>query len=66
MIADGNIVGWSRAARSSRRARCNRSPRSAPDCPAILNRRIKHREDLQLRPGVRAEHADQWFEMVRR
>ena len=35
-----------------------------PDTSAILNRRVKHREDFRLfAPSVLAEQADDWFEV---
>ena len=68
MIADGNIVGWFQGRMEfGPRALGNRSlladPRRA-DTRAILNRRIKHREDFRpFAPSVLAEHADEWFEI---
>ena len=68
MIADGNIVGWFQGRMEfGPRALGNRSlladPRR-PDTRAILNRRIKHREDFRpFAPSVLAEHADEWFEI---
>ena len=68
MIADGNIVGWFQGRMEfGPRALGNRSlladPRR-PDTRAILNRRVKHREDYRpFAPSVLAEHADEWFEI---
>jgi carbamoyltransferase len=68
MIADGNIVGWFQGRMEfGPRALGNRSlladPRR-PDTRAILNRRIKHREDFRpFAPSVLAEHADEWFDL---
>jgi len=68
MIADGNIVGWFQGRMEfGPRALGNRSlladPRR-PDTRAILNRRVKHREDFRpFAPSVLAEHADEWFEV---
>jgi carbamoyltransferase len=68
MIADGNIVGWFQGRMEfGPRALGNRSlladPRR-PDTRAILNRRIKHREDFRpFAPSVLAEHADEWFDI---
>jgi len=68
MIADGNIVGWFQGRMEfGPRALGNRSlladPRR-PDTRAILNRRIKHREDFRpFAPSVLAEKADEWFEV---
>jgi carbamoyltransferase len=68
MIADGNIVGWFQGRMEfGPRALGNRSlladPRR-PDTRAILNRRIKHREDFRpFAPSVLAEHAAEWFEI---
>ena len=68
MIADGNIVGWFQGRMEfGPRALGNRSlladPRR-PDTRAILNRRIKHREDFRpFAPSVLAEHANEWFEI---
>jgi carbamoyltransferase len=69
MIADGNIVGWFQGRMEfGPRALGNRSlladPRR-PDTRAILNRRIKHREDFRpFAPSVLAERADEWFEVA--
>ncbi len=68
MIADGNIVGWFQGRMEfGPRALGNRSlladPRRA-DTRAILNQRVKHREDYRpFAPSVLAEHADEWFEI---
>ncbi len=68
MIADGNIVGWFQGRMEfGPRALGNRSlladPRR-PDTRAILNSRVKHREDFRpFAPAVLAEHADEWFEV---
>ena len=68
MIADGNIVGWFQGRMEfGPRALGNRSlladPRR-PDTRAILNRRVKHREDFRpFAPSVLAERADEWFEI---
>src|SRR4029077_16523566 len=68
MIADGNIIGWFQGRMEfGPRALGNRSlladPRR-PDTRAILNRRVKHREDFRpFAPAVLAEHADEWFEI---
>jgi carbamoyltransferase len=68
MIADGNIVGWFQGRMEfGPRALGNRSlladPRR-PDTRAILNRRVKHREDFRpFAPSVLAEHADEWFDV---
>jgi carbamoyltransferase len=68
MIADGNIVGWFQGRMEfGPRALGNRSlladPRR-PDTRAILNRRIKHREDFRpFAPSVLAEHAAEWFKI---
>ena len=68
MIADGNIVGWFQGRMEfGPRALGNRSlladPRR-PDTRAILNSRVKHREDYRpFAPSVLAEHADEWFEI---
>ena len=68
MIADGNIVGWFQGRMEfGPRALGNRSlladPRR-PDTRAVLNRRVKHREDFRpFAPSVLAEHADDWFEI---
>jgi carbamoyltransferase len=68
MIADGNIVGWFQGRMEfGPRALGNRSlladPRR-PDTRAILNRRVKHREDFRpFAPSVLAERADEWFEV---
>jgi carbamoyltransferase len=68
MIADGNIVAWFQGRMEfGPRALGNRSlladPRR-PDTRAILNRRIKHREDFRpFAPSVLAEHADEWFDI---
>jgi carbamoyltransferase len=68
MIADGNIVGWFQGRMEfGPRALGNRSlladPRR-PDTRAILNRRIKHREDFRpFAPSVLAERAEEWFEI---
>lgn len=68
MVADGNIVGWFQGRMEfGPRALGNRSlladPRR-PDTRAILNRRVKHREDFRpFAPSVLAEHAEDWFDM---
>jgi carbamoyltransferase len=68
MIADGNIVGWFQGRMEfGPRALGNRSlladPRR-PDTRAILNQRVKHREDFRpFAPSVLAEHADDWFDL---
>ncbi|WP_036283211.1 carbamoyltransferase C-terminal domain-containing protein [Methylocystis sp. ATCC 49242] len=68
MIADGNIVGWFQGRMEfGPRALGNRSlladPRR-PDTRAILNRRVKHREDFRpFAPSVLAEHAEEWFDI---
>jgi carbamoyltransferase len=68
MIADGNIVGWFQGRMEfGPRALGNRSlladPRR-PDTRAILNQRVKHREDFRpFAPSVLAERADEWFEV---
>jgi len=68
MIADGNIVAWFQGRMEfGPRALGNRSlladPRR-PDTRAILNRRVKHREDFRpFAPSVLAERADEWFEI---
>jgi carbamoyltransferase len=68
MIADGNIVAWFQGRMEfGPRALGNRSlladPRR-PDTRAILNRRIKHREDFRpFAPSVLAERADEWFDV---
>lgn len=68
MIADGNIVGWFQGRMEfGPRALGNRSlladPRR-PDTRAILNRRVKHREDFRpFAPSVLAERADEWFDL---
>jgi carbamoyltransferase len=68
LIADGNIVGWFQGRMEfGPRALGNRSlladPRR-PDTRAILNRRVKHREDFRpFAPSVLAEHANDWFEL---
>jgi carbamoyltransferase len=68
MIADGNIIGWFQGRMEfGPRALGNRSlladPRR-PDTRAILNRRIKHREDFRpFAPSVLAERADEWFDI---
>jgi carbamoyltransferase len=68
MIADGNIVGWFQGRMEfGPRALGNRSlladPRR-PDTRAILNNRVKHREDFRpFAPSVLSEHADEWFEI---
>jgi carbamoyltransferase len=68
MIADGNIVAWFQGRMEfGPRALGNRSlladPRR-PDTRAILNRRVKHREDFRpFAPSVLAERADEWFDI---
>lgn len=68
LIADGNIVGWFQGRMEfGPRALGNRSlladPRR-PDTRAILNRRVKHREDFRpFAPSVMAEHAAEWFDL---
>jgi carbamoyltransferase len=68
MIADGNIVAWFQGRMEfGPRALGNRSlladPRRA-DTRAILNRRVKHREDFRpFAPSVLAERADEWFDI---
>lgn len=68
MIADGNIVGWFQGRMEfGPRALGNRSlladPRR-PDTRAILNRRVKHREDFRpFAPSVLAESAEDWFDL---
>jgi len=68
MIADGNIVAWFQGRMEfGPRALGNRSlladPRR-PDTRALLNRRVKHREDFRpFAPSVLEEHADEWFEV---
>jgi carbamoyltransferase len=68
MIADGNIVGWFQGRMEfGPRALGNRSlladPRR-PDTRAILNNRVKHREDYRpFAPSVLSEYADEWFEV---
>jgi len=68
MIADGNIVGWFQGRMEfGPRALGNRSlladPRR-PDTRAILNRRVKHREDFRpFAPSVLAERAEEWFDI---
>ena len=68
MVADGNIVGWFQGRMEfGPRALGNRSlladPRR-PDTRAILNSRVKHREDFRpFAPSVLAERADEWFEI---
>jgi carbamoyltransferase len=68
MVADGNIVGWFQGRMEfGPRALGNRSlladPRR-PDTRAILNSRVKHREDFRpFAPAVLAERADEWFEV---
>jgi carbamoyltransferase len=68
LIADGNIVGWFQGRMEfGPRALGNRSlladPRR-PDTRAILNRRVKHREDFRpFAPSVLAEHAADWFDL---
>jgi carbamoyltransferase len=68
MIADGNIIGWFQGRMEfGPRALGNRSlladPRR-PDTRAILNRRVKHREDFRpFAPSVLAECADEWFDV---
>jgi carbamoyltransferase len=67
MIADGKIVAWFQGRMEfGPRALGNRSlladPRR-PDMRAILNQKVKHREDFRpFAPSVMAEHADEWFE----
>jgi carbamoyltransferase len=67
MIADGKIVAWFQGRMEfGPRALGNRSlladPRR-PDMRAILNQKVKHREDFRpFAPSVLAEHADEWFE----
>lgn len=68
MVADGNIVGWFQGRMEfGPRALGNRSlladPRR-PDTRAILNRRVKHREDFRpFAPSVLAEEAEEWFDI---
>ena len=68
MVADGNIVGWFQGRMEfGPRALGNRSlladPRR-PDTRAILNRRVKHREDFRpFAPSVLAERAEEWFDI---
>jgi carbamoyltransferase len=68
LVADGNIVGWFQGRMEfGPRALGNRSlladPRR-PDTRAILNRRVKHREDFRpFAPSVLAEHAEEWFDL---
>ncbi|MBM3625750.1 MAG: carbamoyltransferase, partial [Alphaproteobacteria bacterium] len=68
MIADGNIVGWFQGRMEfGPRALGNRSlladPRR-PDTRAILNQRVKHREEFRpFAPSVLAEHAEEWFDL---
>ncbi|HLG84342.1 MAG TPA: carbamoyltransferase C-terminal domain-containing protein [Bradyrhizobium sp.] len=68
MIAAGKIVAWFQGRMEfGPRALGNRSlladPRR-PDMRAILNQRIKHREDFRpFAPSVMAECADEWFEV---
>jgi carbamoyltransferase len=68
MIAAGKIVAWFQGRMEfGPRALGNRSlladPRR-PDMRAILNQRIKHREDFRpFAPSVMAEHAKEWFEL---
>jgi carbamoyltransferase len=68
MIADGNIVAWFQGRMEfGPRALGNRSlladPRR-PDTRALLNRRVKHREDFRpFAPSILAEHANEWFEV---
>lgn len=68
MIADGNIVGWFQGRMEfGPRALGNRSlladPRR-PDTRAILNQRVKHREDFRpFAPSVLAEQAEAWFDL---
>jgi carbamoyltransferase len=67
MIADGKIVAWFQGRMEfGPRALGNRSlladPRR-PEMRAILNQKVKHREDFRpFAPSVMAEHADDWFE----
>lgn len=68
MIADGKIVAWFQGRMEfGPRALGNRSLLADPrrgDMRAILNQRIKHREDFRpFAPSVMAEHADDWFEV---
>jgi carbamoyltransferase len=68
MIADGKIVAWFQGRMEfGPRALGNRSlladPRR-PDMRAILNQKVKHREDFRpFAPSVAAECADDWFEV---
>jgi carbamoyltransferase len=68
MIANGRIVAWFQGRMEfGPRALGNRSlladPRR-PDMRAILNQKVKHREDFRpFAPSVLAEHAEQWFEI---
>jgi carbamoyltransferase len=68
MIAEGKIVAWFQGRMEfGPRALGNRSLLADPrrgDMRAILNQRIKHREDFRpFAPSVMAEHADDWFEV---
>jgi carbamoyltransferase len=71
MIADGKIVAWFQGRMEfGPRALGNRSlladPRR-PDMRAILNQKVKHREDFRpFAPAVLSEHADEWFEIGER
>ena len=68
MIADGKIVAWFQGRMEfGPRALGNRSlladPRR-PDMRAILNQKVKHREDFRpFAPSVLAEHAEEWFDV---
>lgn len=68
MIAGGRIVAWFQGRMEfGPRALGNRSlladPRR-PDMRAILNQKVKHREDFRpFAPSVLAEHAEEWFEI---
>lgn len=68
MIANGKIVAWFQGRMEfGPRALGNRSlladPRR-PDMRAILNQKVKHREDFRpFAPSVLAEHAADWFEI---
>jgi carbamoyltransferase len=68
LIADGNIVAWFQGRMEfGPRALGNRSLLADPrrrDTRAIINRRIKHREDFRpFAPAVLAERAHEWFDL---
>ncbi|KJC57011.1 carbamoyltransferase [Bradyrhizobium sp. LTSPM299] len=68
MIADGKIVAWFQGRMEfGPRALGNRSllaDARRPDMRAILNQKVKHREDFRpFAPSVLAEHAEEWFDV---